>query len=716
MNPVAERATEPAPAFRPEGLWAALERLDRLLEKATTAADAAYNSGAAPEPYRGLYISSESVTRMLQRQPGSLFLSGSDTETGERMPPASRFPWLGGCFDLTAFDLDVVLIALAPEVDARYERLFAYLQDDVTHRRPSVDLALNLLCATRDAKIQARERFSPGGPLLRHRLLRLVADSPPQQLPLLAHTLKLDDSIVRLLLGSQCLDERLSGFARLERPPQKMEPAAGAELLRAARRARENGRALHVYLEGRSTGPKRAVAESLARSLEIPLLCASLTKAALLPLAEFDAAMGVLFREALLLDAVLSLEEFDALRAEDRRFHLQTFQQMLEDCARVVVIEGVRPMDPTFQTVVSVPVPEPNFRGRYEIWENELRLQAVDVDARSLHELANRFHINADQIRRSIQIAIGQSELNSRKLATDALMRAARTQSRRELGSLARKVTPVAQWQDLVLPPDQIAQLKEICLQARFRHVVYDDWGFEGKLSLGKGLSALFSGPPGTGKTMSGDVIAGDLGLELYKIDLSQVVSKYIGETEKNLDRLFTGARDANAILFFDECDALFGKRITVQDAHDRYANIEISYLLQKMDEHDGLTILTTNLRQNLDAAFLRRLTFIVEFPFPDETSRRRIWGGIWPDGVPRSRDLDLDFMAAQFKVPGGAVKNIAVAAAFLAVNEDKPEVTTEHLLWATRRELEKAGRTVTRAEFGRYADLMLKRIGEGRL
>ena len=258
-----------------------------------------------------------------------------------------------------------------------------------------------------------------------------------------------------------------------------------------------------------------------------------------------------------------------------------------------------------------------------------------------------------------------------------------------------------------------MTQLKELCRQARHKHTVYGDWGFDRKLSLGKGLSALFSGPPGTGKTMAVEVIATDLGLDVYKTDLSQVVSKYIGETEKNLDRLFTEARAGNAILFFDECDALFGKRTTVQDAHDRYANIEIAYLLQKLDEHDGLSILASNLRQNLDAAFTRRLTFIVEFPFPDEDSRRRIWQSIWPAEVPRSKNLDLDFMATHFKLAGGAVKNIAVAAAFLAA-EDRTELTTEHLLWAARRELEKSGRRVARSELGRYGDAMDALVGGG--
>ena len=198
-------------------------------------------------------------------------------------------------------------------------------------------------------------------------------------------------------------------------------------------------------------------------------------------------------------------------------------------------------------------------------------------------------------------------------------------------------------------------------------------WGFGRKLAQGKGVTALFAGPSGTGKTMAAEVIAGELGLDLYKIDLAGVVSKYIGETEKNLDRIFAAAEDANAILFFDEADALFGKRSEVRDAHDRYANIEIAYLLQKMEEYDGVAILATNLRSNLDEAFVRRLAFTVHFPFPDEADRRRIWRGIWPAATPLAADVDLDFLAAQFKLSGGNIKNIALAAAFLAAADGRP-------------------------------------------
>jgi SpoVK/Ycf46/Vps4 family AAA+-type ATPase len=243
-----------------------------------------------------------------------------------------------------------------------------------------------------------------------------------------------------------------------------------------------------------------------------------------------------------------------------------------------------------------------------------------------------------------------------------------------------------------VLPADQLAQLKEICSQVKYRQIVYQTWGFDRKLSLGKGIIALFSGPPGTGKTMAAEVIARDLQLDLYKIDLSQLVSKYIGETEKNLDRIFTAAETANAILFFDEADALFGKRSEVKDAHDRYANIEIGYLLQKIEEYEGLAILATNLRQNLDEAFIRRLNFIVDFPFPDEEHRQQILRVLIPIEAPIADDIDFSLLAHEIKLAGGNLKNIVLAAAFYAA-ESGPTIQMYHFIQAAKREHQKLGR-----------------------
>jgi SpoVK/Ycf46/Vps4 family AAA+-type ATPase len=286
------------------------------------------------------------------------------------------------------------------------------------------------------------------------------------------------------------------------------------------------------------------------------------------------------------------------------------------------------------------------------------------------------------------------------QVTQDDLQAACRLQSNRKLSALAQWITPHYTWHDIVLPADRMEQLREIANQVRYRAVVYEAWGFERKVASGRGLAVLFAGPSGTGKTMAADVLAHDLGLDLYKIDLSTVVSKYIGETEKNLARIFAEAATSNAVLFFDEADALFGKRSQVRDAHDRYANLEISYLLQRMEEHEGVVILATNLRKNLDDAFVRRLHVAIEFPVPNIEDRRRIWERIWPEATPRDQDLDLELLARQIDLPGGNIRNIAVAGAFLAA-ADGGVVTMAHLVRATRREYQKMGKILTAGEFG---------------
>jgi SpoVK/Ycf46/Vps4 family AAA+-type ATPase len=235
---------------------------------------------------------------------------------------------------------------------------------------------------------------------------------------------------------------------------------------------------------------------------------------------------------------------------------------------------------------------------------------------------------------------------------------------------------------------------------------VYGDWGFDRKLSTGKGLNVLFAGPSGTGKTMAAEIIASELGLDLYKIDLAAIVSKYIGETEKNLDRIFREGQTSNAILFFDEADALFGKRSEVRDSHDRYANIEMAYLLQKMDEYEGAVILATNLRKNMDEAFARRMHFAVEFPIPEEADRYRIWQNIFPREAPLATENDLSFLARQFKITGGNIKNIALSAAFLAAQDGRC-ITMENIIWATKREYQKMGKLCTENDFAHYFELV---------
>jgi SpoVK/Ycf46/Vps4 family AAA+-type ATPase len=322
-----------------------------------------------------------------------------------------------------------------------------------------------------------------------------------------------------------------------------------------------------------------------------------------------------------------------------------------------------------------------------------MRLRGPALDA-----LAECFRFHKSQIEDAAETAANLADYRGESARVEHAFEAGRIRSGHELANLTRKVAPVHGWADIVLPQDSMEQLREICSRVAHRHQVLGKWGFERKLSGGKGVNALFHGHSGTGKTMAAEVVARELQLDLYKIDLAGVVSKYIGETEKNLDRIFAAAENANAILLFDEADALFGKRSEVRDSHDRYANLEVSYLLQKMEQHEGVSILATNLRQNLDDAFLRRLSFMVQFPFPDEASRRQIWTGIWPAETPLARDVDAGWLAARFLLSGGNIRNVALAAAYLAV-EDGSAVGLSHVLRGVRGEFQKMGKTLTAAE-----------------
>jgi AAA+ superfamily predicted ATPase len=703
-------------------LMSALQRLDRLIEHAVAAAQVAYGPEATADPYRGLYIGREEVKRLLARQPGAPLLWSERTEAEESSSyPAgdgSRLAWLPQVFDLSAFDVDVLLVALAPELDLRYERLYAYLQDDVAKKRPTIDLALNLLCPSAAEKLARRTHFAPDAPLVRHGLLHLLPDPHQAQPPFLAHYIKLDEQTVRFLLGQDGLDSRLASFCQMVQPTASLDPSlVSTEVMQALSalvvRARETHQPLRFYFHGPRHAGTRQTAEALAAEMGIPLLVTDLARA-LAATTDFEQVLRVLFREAWFQDAVLFLEGVDALRGGDQAIRYQRLLDALAEDGGIAILSGVEPWVPSAHAplgVLNVPFPTPELAQRRACWRTHLAALEVTLDDDDLDALASRFRLTPGQIAEATAVAHHQAVWRAAAQSPEALsphpswplslrdlFSAGRAQSGHDLATLAHKIAPVYTWDDIVLSDDALAQLREICQRVIHQHHVLGAWGFDRKLSQGKGVNVLFAGPSGTGKTMAAEIIANELGLDLYKIDLSGVVSKYIGETEKNLDRIFRAAENANAILFFDEADALFGKRSEVRDSRDRYANIEISYLLQKMEAYDGIAILATNLRQNLDDAFVRRLAFTVHFPFPDEASRRRVWAGIWPAETPMAADVDLDYLARQFKLSGGNIKNIALAAAFLAA-EDGGLVTMAHLLRATRREYQKLGKVLSDTE-----------------
>jgi SpoVK/Ycf46/Vps4 family AAA+-type ATPase len=310
-------------------------------------------------------------------------------------------------------------------------------------------------------------------------------------------------------------------------------------------------------------------------------------------------------------------------------------------------------------------------------------------------------------VARAAQAAQVQARLSPDGRITAAHLRAgARAENGSALDRLARRVEPAVGWDDLVLPQVVLTALREVALRARHRETVLGDWRMRPGGGRGHGVAALFAGDSGTGKTMSAEVIARELGLDLYVVDLATVVDKYVGETEKNLERIFAAATGVNAVLLFDEADAVFGRRSEVKDAHDRYANIESAYLLQRMETFDGLAILATNLRANIDEAFTRRLDVVVDFPLPDAAHRRALWDKSLGTSLARDLDLDLTFCAEAFELAGGAIRSSAVTAAYLAA-EDGGVVAMRHLVTAVQREYRKLGRLCLESEFGRYWPLL---------
>ena len=359
------------------------------------------------------------------------------------------------------------------------------------------------------------------------------------------------------------------------------------------------------------------------------------------------------------------------------------------------------------RTVLLVEAPNPSFAERTQAWSD---LTGVANTA----DVAAKFRLSMTQIVEAAEVA----RLSATARGADVpepfdLDAGARQASSSRLGELAARLPPGFKWEDLVVPERQKELLQSISAYLRHRDRVLSDWGYEKTVARTQGLKVLFAGESGTGKTMAAQVMAAELGLEIFRVDLATTVSKYIGETEKNLDRIFGAAEGSNAILFFDEADALFGKRSEVGDSHDRYANIEVAYLLQKMEGYPGAVILATNFRRNIDDAFVRRLDFVIDFPFPEPEDRKRIWERVLPDEAPRADDVDLDFLSEKFKLSGGAIRNCSLAAAFQAADDDTGAISMRHLVRAVAQEYGKQGRLTLEADFERFHDVI--RVGGGR-
>ena len=653
-----------------------------------------------PDPgdrFRGLYISDAQVDGLLGNPGAGLVeeawtaaavdtLAALDREADDAEAAGHdiRLRRLARAFSLAPDDVELLLIALAPDLDPRFERLYGYLHDDVSRRRASAGLALELAGGGSGvASGVERVRLGPHGTLVAGGIV-LVEDGDR---PFLTRSLRVADRVTAHLLGDDKPDAAIADLL----VETVAAPIGDVDMLA---RAIDAGIPL-VYIRERPGSSGRSLAAAALERLGRPGL--QLDLARLGPNEVPRDVAAATSREAGLRGAGIVAGPIEIL-AERGPGAVRAFAE----CRAPVVLIGSRPWDPAWarEAALLLEAPVPSIGERHELWLGSLNGERPTGFDPAVVTLA--FRLAPDQIVRAAEAARRATVAAARPMTVADISSGARAQNAAGLERLARRIEPVASWADLVLPETVEAQIHELTARARHRDKVIGDWGMGGGNSRRRGITALFAGDSGTGKTMSAEVLAGDLGFDLYVIDLSTVVDKYIGETEKNLDRIFTEADRVNGVLLFDEADALFGKRSEVKDARDRYANVEVAYLLQRMESFDGLAILTTNLRANVDEAFIRRLDAIVDYALPEEHHRRLLWERNLPDAVPKTDDIDLDFLARRFKLSGGDIRNICVAAAYLAAAGDRA-VSMSDLIRATEREYQKLGRLTVEAEFGQY-------------
>jgi hypothetical protein len=644
--------------------------LDAIAARVRAAVESVAASDPNPtDPFRGLYVTDELALAIARSDPA--------------LDPDARLRLAAERLGLDPLDTAVLAVCAAPELNPVYGRLYAYLHDDVTRKLPSPGLVARLVAGDGVAPGEVLARFARDAPLRRLGALRLIDERG--QTPIADRAVKVADPVAALLLGAD-LDE-VAQDGRLRREPVPATAPGRAEVLQGLRALV----ACDTHLPLLVIGPDAPAL--LAAALDTPLLIVDTA----------DAGDGALMRESRLIAALEGRRRcFDGLEALDpgaRRSALRALAAV-DERALVCGMGQDAAVALGDRTAITVEVPLPSFAERRAAWA--LHAGVDDVD-----DVAAKFRLSMGQIADAAEVARHTAAVEGAgPPRREHLDLGARRASSGRLGELAVRLDPSFGWDQLVLPEKQLDILRSISGYLRHRELVLSEWGYGRTVARVQGLKTLFAGESGTGKTMAAQVLARDLGLELFRIDLATVVSKYIGETEKNLDRIFVAAEGSNAILFFDEADALFGRRSEVSDSHDRYANIEVAYLLQKMEAYSGAVILATNFRHNIDEAFLRRLDHVIDFPFPEPEDRERIWRLVLPAEAPLEADIDVGFLATQFKLSGGGIRNASLAAAFLAA-EDGRVIGMRHLVMGVALEYGKLGRLTLESDFERFHELV---------
>ncbi|SPF03666.1 ATP-binding protein [Streptomyces sp. MA5143a] len=659
-----------------------LVRLGRLRERVSRLVDRrAAVDPTAGDPLRGLYLSEEAVRHLLVPVPPDPEGPGAVYEG-----PEDRFARLAGRLGLTDLDTAVLLIALAPDVDRSFEQLYGYLNDDVSRRRASVGLALDL-CGVPVHRAEGRARFHPSAPL---GALGLLTVEEPER-PFLSRALAVPDRLVAHLLGDDTPDAALAAHVRpLTSPAESLVPG-GAFTAKLAARLAAGPLAVHLREHREGDGLVCAAAALRAAGLE----ALHLTPAPE-PAQDGDPWSGLLprlLREARLSGRAIVVSPLPERPGPLLRALIPAGGRDLRHRHPAVVCVDPRPYDPQWADVDPLVLDAPRpYAAAADAWSAALGTGA-EGPGFDLARAVAPYRLGGDRIERAARAALDLAAFDGTEVTAAHLRRAARQQSASGLERHARRIRPDVGWGDLVLPDKPLAQLREFALRARHRDRVLGDWRLSAGGGRGHGVLGLFAGESGTGKTLSAEVVAADLGLDLYVVQLSSVVDKFVGETEKNLERIFSEADRTDAVLLFDEADAVFGKRSEVKDSHDKYANMESAYLLQRLEAFDGIALLTTNLRANIDEAFTRRLDMVVDFPFPDAGQRLALWRHSLAS-VPCADDTDPGGVARDFELAGGSIRSAVVTAAYAAAGRGD-RVTSADLREGAEREYRKAGRLV---------------------
>jgi hypothetical protein len=600
----------------------------------------------------------------------------------EEVPPPALI-YMSKCLGLSRFEMEVIMLCSAMELDTLMPNLCARAQGDMAKGYPTFALAMALF------DDPAWDVLSPEGPLRRWHLIEIRQNATQ---PLISSPLRADERIVNYIKGLNYLDDRLTPLLMPidvscchEVLPSSQRSAVDV-IVHRLRQGSEAWILPVVQLLGRDGLSKQTIAKQVAVDLGLDLCRVPVEILPSQP-SEIEIMARLWQRESLLIPIALYVDAHDVGQREAPASLAMRLLSRL-NCVTFLDVSDVWniPGRESFAREIS----KPTEAEQKEAWASALRQEAGGIPSL----LSGQFSLSLSAIQRISRNALSGDSGDGlhRRIWSECL-----ASTRPGLDALAHRIDAKATWDDLILPEAEERILRQISDQVSHRSKVYGEWGFGRKMNRGLGISALFAGDSGTGKTMAAEVIANDLDLNLFRIDLSAVVSKYIGETEKNLRRVFDAAEDGGAILFFDEADALFGRRSEVKDSHDRYANIEINYLLQRIESYRGLAILATNMKGALDKAFLRRLRFIVNFPFPDATERRAIWDRAFPQDVPRS-GLDLGKLSG-FNLTGGSIHSIALSSAFMAAGNGGV-VTMPLVLDAVRTEFRKLERPINEADF----------------